>query len=620
MTASSLARRQRPTLSFAFAGLASTFALAPIAQAVEFELANGEVTGTLDTTLSYGQVWRVQGQAKDNDAANGNDGNRNFDTGLASEVFKITSELEARYQDYGLFVRGSAFYDTQIMDKRSDYYNNAAFAEPSQNYPNNDRFTEDTRHTSGRSADILDAYLYGSWDVLGLPLSARVGRQVFNWGEGLFYRGVAVSNPLDAAKYRLPGSQVKEVIIPVEALSFNLGLTDSLNLEAYYQLKWQETAMDPVGSYYSTTDIFGAGGEAGYATVPALIPAIAAYDLASGLPGGLGTGPYDSTRYLDPATGTFKVGNVVADDEARDSGQFGIALHYIAESLNYTDFGFYFANYHTKEPVQQVEFGAYQGIDMATLGGIIGAPAAQALATLDLSQNAQVRRRYVEDVRMLGTSFSTTIGNASVFGELAYRPNLPIAITATNDIVGDLVAQGVAGVSSIYDGNIAGSAACAQVAGQQLCRSGHVANYERVEAFNASLGTIYLFGPTLGFDALVGVAEVATEQLHGSSLSYIGYAPTAERRKFAGTPDIAGETVDRESYGYTVTARGTWNNVYAGVNLSPFIVHSHDFKGNSHLTGSFMEGRKAYTFGVRADYLGRFEAGVQYTVFTGAGS
>ncbi len=131
----------------------------------------------------------MQGQDKTNNDINGNDGNRNFDTGLVSEVYKITSDLEATYKNYGLFVRGSAFYDTQIMDKRNDYYDNNHPAQPSQTYPNSDRFTSETRDAAGNRAEILDAYVYGNWDVADHPLTARLGRQVFNWGEGIFYRG-----------------------------------------------------------------------------------------------------------------------------------------------------------------------------------------------------------------------------------------------------------------------------------------------------------------------------------------------------------------------------------------------------------------------------------------------
>ncbi|MDH0756251.1 DUF1302 domain-containing protein [Pseudomonas juntendi] len=603
----------------AWLGFASAITFTQPAAALEFALADGDITGTLDNTVSFGQVWRVQGQAKNNDALNGNDGNRNFDTGLVSQVFKLTSELEAKYQNYGLFVRGSAFYDTQIMDKRSDYYNNPAVVEPSQNYPKDDSFTRSTRHLAGRSADILDAYVYGAWDVADHPLTVRFGRQVFNWGESLFYRGVSVSNPVDAVKYRLPGSQVKEVLVPVEALSLNFGLTDNLSMDAYYQLKWKETALDPVGSYYSTTDIFGPGGNTAYAQVPALVPAMAAYGMATQIPGGLGQGPFNASRYLDPATGIFKVSNVQSDDKARASGQYGISLHYIAEALNATDFGFYFANYHAKEPVQQIDTGAYRGVDLTTLDSLIGPSAARALATLDLSQNANVRREYVEDVRMYGLSFNTTINNASVFGEISYRPNLPIAISATNDLVGDLLAQGVAGTSGLYDANLGGAQACASLGGKPFCRGGVYSNYERVESINASLGTIYNFGPSLGFNSLVGIAEIATQSYHGSDLSYTGYNPTPVKRKFAGTPDTTDNPMTREAYGYTLSMQGTWTNVYAGVNLSPFFVHTNNFKGNSDLTGSFMEGRKGYTFGIKADYLSRFEAGLQYTLFTGAG-
>ena len=183
---------------FAFAGLLPL--LGGQAQAVEFSFLDNEVSGSLDTTLSYGTLWRVQGQDKSNNDINTNDGNRNFDTGLVSEVYKITSDLEATWRNYGVFIRGTAFYDTQIMDKRNDYYSHNDPSQPSQSYPHDDRFTSQTRDIAGHKAEILDAYVYGSWDIGNMPLSARFGRQVFNWGEGIFYRGgINTTNPLNAA-------------------------------------------------------------------------------------------------------------------------------------------------------------------------------------------------------------------------------------------------------------------------------------------------------------------------------------------------------------------------------------------------------------------------------------
>lgn len=621
-----------PTLQFRPWQAGAALALLPLlvansVQAVEFSFADNRVTGSLDTTLSYGSMWRVQGRGKDNIGdINADDGNRNFDTGLVSEVYKATSDLSAKYENYGLFVRGTAFYDTQIMDKRNDYYSTTDGVErPSQNFPNDNEFTEDTRHNAGRKAQILDAYLYGNWDIYEQPVAAKVGRQVISWGEGVFYRGgVNTVNPVDAAKYHLPGSELKEVLMPMEAFSFNVGLIDNLSMEAFYQWKWKETQLDPVGTFFGETDLFAEGGNTAYTTETALIPAMAGYDLVNGLaPGILGMGPKGLNSYMNQETGVFKVANIGKDIEADDSGQFGVSFRYVAEALNSTEFGVYFVNYHAKEPQIAIDLRDYQGVDMATLGGIVGTDAG-ALATLDLAGNAEARRDYVEDIRMYGFSFNTTVGDASFSGELAYRPNAPISIAATDDLLGDLLMQGIMG-SPLLDSGVAGDAACAQVAGKNLCRSQLFENYQRAETYNISLSTIYNFGPMVSFDSVMGVAEVASQHIRGSSLKYTAWDGSS--RKFASTTDKAyvspengdSDQISRDSYGYTLLLSGSWNDVYAGVKLSPYVVYQDDFQGNSDRTGNFIEGRKAYTLGMDASYLNSFEVGLQYTEYFGAG-
>ncbi|MDT4812652.1 hypothetical protein FQZ97_456170 [compost metagenome] len=618
---------------FAFASLLPLCMTLP-AQAVEFSFADNEINGSLDTTLSYGTLWRVQGRDKANDDINGNDGNRNFNTGLVSEVYKATSDLGATYRNYGLFLRGSAFYDTQIMDKRNDYYDNNTPPQPSQSFPQDDHFTSETRSVAGRNAEILDAYVYGNWDLAGMPLTARLGRQVFNWGEGLFYRGgVNTTNPVDASALHLPGSEVKEVLMPIEAVSFNLGLTESLSMDAFYQWNWKETRIDPVGTFYGGTDLFADGGNTAYAKVKSLAnPAFQSLyrQLAGAHVGGL-----QGTDYLD-STGVIKVASVGQDINARNDGQFGVAFRYLAESLNATEFGFYFVNYHAKEPSVTAHLNdAYAGVDLdqlAALGGFGSysqlasaarggnAAAAQALglingaSAVDLTNQLVAQREYPEDIRMFGVSFNTTLGNASVFGELAYRPNLPIGVAATDDLLGDLISQApkLSSGQSVSVGN------------QQISLGAGSAihNYERVESFNASLGTIYNFGPALFFDALTGVAEIAGDHLRGSSLKYTAfdgsvrhYASGANKGASFGRDG----QVDRNAYGYTLQLAGTWNDVFAGVNLSPYLVFKEDFQGNSSSAGNFIEGRKAHTLGLKASYRSTLEAELQYTEFYGAG-
>jgi hypothetical protein len=601
--------------------------LAAQAQGVEFSFADNEISGSIDTTLSYGQLWRVQGRDARNDDINSNDGNRNFDTGLVSEVFKITSDMEVTYQNYGAFLRGSAFYDTQIMDRRNDYLSVSGPAQPSQNTPNDNRFTYETRHSAGRDAQILDAYVYGNWDLAERPLTARLGRQVFNWGEGLFYRGgINTTNPVDAAKFRLPGAEVKEVLVPVEALSFNIGLSDNLSLETFYQFNWKETAIDPAGTFFSETDLFADGGNTAYSTQPALIPLAEAY---TGLSQN-GVGGLQGGRTVD-GNGTIKVASIGSDLNAKNDGQFGLALRYIAEELNATEFGFFFVNYHAKEPTIAADLGSYAGVDLTQIAQ--GACVSQGLgaacldpdvladfaglaggaATIDVANQVNARREYVEDIRMYGFSFNTTVGEASVFGELAYRPNLPIGIATTNDLLGDLLTQAPA----LASGQVT------NIGGQQVQLGDVIHNYERVEAFNTSVGTLYNFGPLLSFDSLFGVAELGSEHVRASDLKYESITGT---RYYSGRPNnsyIGGydrdDQINKNAYGYTLVMSGTWNDVYAGVNLSPFAVFKHDFKGNSHQTGSFVEGRKAHTLGVRASYLNSLEAELQYTAFYGAG-
>ncbi|CDF85179.1 hypothetical protein PKB_3842 [Pseudomonas knackmussii B13] len=618
---------------FALAGMMPLL-LAGQASAMEFKVLDNQVSGSLDTTLSYGTLWRVQGQDKNNNDINSNDGNRNFDTGLVSEVYKITSDLQANYNNYGLFVRGLAFYDTQIMDKRNDYFDNNQPPQPSQSYPYNDRFTGDTRDNAGNGMEILDAYVSGSWDLGEMPLSARLGRQVFNWGEGLFYRGgVNTTNPVNASAFHLPGSELKEVLMPVEAVSFNLGLTDNLSMDTFYQWNWKETKLDPAGTFFSETDLFADGGNTAYTTVSALSNPLfqSLYpQLSAAHVGGL-----QGTSYLD-SNGIFKVASIGKDINAKDDGQFGVAFRYLAEQLNSTEFGFYFVNYHAKEPsisahlnpsyaglnVDQLAglggFSSYDQLMAAANGGNAGAQQVLGLvngaAAVDVANQVEAQREYLENIRMYGLSFNTTVGNASLFGEVAYRPNLPIGIATTNDLLGDLLNQAAA----------LASGKTVNIGGKPVALNSEIHNYERVEAFNSSLGTIYNFGPGLSFDSLMGVAEIAAEQLRGSSLKYTAYDGSV--RYYSSRANSAyvsgydrGDQVDRNAYGYTLLMSGTWNDVYAGINVSPYVVYRDDFQGNSYQTGNFIEGRQAYTLGLKATYLNSLEGEIQYTDFYGAG-
>ena len=112
----------------------------------------------------------------------------------------------------------------------------------------------------GHELDLLDAYVTGAFDVGDAALDLRVGRHVLNWGESTFItNGINAFNRFDVSKLRLPGSELREALAPIPMVSLSVAPTYNLSVEGFYQLDWEETVIDPVGSYFSTTDYVGPG-------------------------------------------------------------------------------------------------------------------------------------------------------------------------------------------------------------------------------------------------------------------------------------------------------------------------------------------------------------------------
>ena len=129
-----------------------------------FQLHEGPVfRATLDSTLSWGMQYRVQernyniigirngGQAY---SVNYDDGNLNYRRGVVSNAAKLTSELDLRSDNVGVFVRGTAFYDWENMHGKRE----------------RTKLTEEAEDAVGRGADLLDAYAWGSYDLGNIPV------------------------------------------------------------------------------------------------------------------------------------------------------------------------------------------------------------------------------------------------------------------------------------------------------------------------------------------------------------------------------------------------------------------------------------------------------------------
>ncbi len=361
--------------------------LSSMVHAVALDFGEGDdlVTMDIDTSITYGAQWRVQAADKkmlrgDGTivgtviAGNIDDGNRNFDPGLVSNRLTVLTDVDIRWRDFGVFLRGKAFYDTVYKDDHTDIdaagfavYNSGTAVGGTTNYRDFPKHTEDDY---GADIRLLDAFVYGFFDMGDHVLNVRLGEQAINWGESTFYPGImSVQNRIDIAASNTPGVEVKEILLPTGAIYGQINLTNNIDVEAYYQYEWNRTKLDGVGSYYSYVDQMGPGGE----------------------------------NYLAAVGGLVFAFPRAPDETPSHNGQWGAALRYLFD--NGSELAFYNLVSHSKTPSFVI-----RGTPIG--GGLI------------LPEDYVVR--YFDDIRLYGMSFSTVVGTTSVGGELSYRPNMPV--------------------------------------------------------------------------------------------------------------------------------------------------------------------------------------------------
>ncbi|MET3676123.1 MULTISPECIES: DUF1302 domain-containing protein [unclassified Pseudomonas] len=583
--------------------LAST--LASPAFAVSFNI--GEIEGQFDSSLSIGASWSTANPNKNligvNNGGKGlsqtsDDGHLNFKKGETfSKIFKGIHDLELKYGDTGVFVRGKYWYDFELKDEGREFKD----------------ISDSNRKEGAKSsgAELLDAFVYHNYSIGDQPGSVRLGKQVVSWGESTFIGGGINSiNPIDVAAFRRPGAEIKEGLIPVNMFYISQSLTDNLSAEAFYQIEWDQTVVDNCGTFFSQPDIIADGCTdnlrvlSSGRTLGQLPPPVQGLLAATGV------------NYNDEGV-LVRRG---ADRDARDSGQFGVAFRYMFEPLD-TEFGAYFMNYHSRAPI----FSA-TGASQAVFDGVAALPAR--LRPLIVAGNSQYFVEYPEDIRLYGLSFSTTLPTGTAWsGELSYRPNAPVQLNST-----DILFAGVTPLPGFNDASVLKG-----TAGQDL----H--GYRRKEITQFQTTFTHFFDQIMGASRLTVVGEVGVTHVGGlesTSKARYGRDPvfgpgelpngmcTALNQTTIDGSGLGSSTANLsrncENDGFTTTtswgyrARAIWdyNDVFAGVNLKPSVAWSHDVSGYSPGPGAnFEEGRKAVSLGLDAEYQNTYTASLSYTNF-----
>ena len=559
----------------AVAGLALLGTL-PLGLAQAFQVRSGDWTTSLDTTVSYGVSYRMEGQddkliARANGGSgsnsgliNSDDGNLNFRKGdLFSEMVKVVSEMDLRYQErHGVFIRGRAFYDFELEDDSRRHR----------------EISDGGLDEAGSSIDLLDAFVYGSWTVGERDLNARLGRQVINWGEGLFYQnGIGATNPVDINALRAPGSEVKEAYMPTFMVYGSYELRDNLTLEGYWQpgKAWEASKIDPCGTYFSTLDplgedceylsaaplqeqITGRVGEALAFDSPAAAQAWA-NSLAPGLVNNLLRG-YIPTTFIPRAQ----------DIDGDDSAQYGLALRWYVPELNDTELGFYYLRYNMQVPMIGLTVG--QPVILPVVGALPDASSSRYYA------------EYLEKRDLFGISFNTSIGGDSIFnglslaGELSYRPDTPIALGLNEYLPTALLNPDGLPVGTRLDG------------------------YREKDMFQASLAAIYNFNGLLGSDSAALFSELVASRVQGLESDVDYYEATSS------------------AYGAQASLQLTYTNVFNLVNLVPSVGYQYSINGVApQLTNGLDEEAQSWSVGLDAIYQESLTVGAKYVGYSGGG-
>ena len=601
---------KKTPLALAMAGAVTS------AQAIEYNV--GELNIQLANTVSYGIGWRLDerdrsqimpgngnaiGENTSGASYNYDDGTLNYDQGdIYTNVFKWSGDLEMSYRNYGGFFRARAYYDHAIMDQDTEFK----------------QLNEETENAAGRGAELLDAFVWADYDINYVPVTFRLGRQVLSWGESTFIQGGINSvNPVDASAFRKPGAELKEGLLPVNMFYTSIGLTGEITLEAFYQLEWDHTRSDPCGTFFSTVDFVAdgcgpviLGGTADERDILALRD----LEVDTGVP---------LANRVAPVT------ERIEDEEPSDSGQYGMAVRWYSEALGDTEFGFYYMNIHSRLPYIN---GVITNQDR--LGVLTGTPDME--VNEDASYNTYrplYQIAYPEDIKIAGVSFArSTASGASISGEISYKPDMPVQWNAFELIL----AGNGAPWSRLYQQR-------AEEAGNAADLYGEVGKgYDEFDIWQAQSTYIMFFERVLGADRLALVGEVGATYIpdlpdtddarYGRSGAYgIGnndgvYEPGGDTNYciFGGTSANVNSDYCTDD-GYTTKLSGgirlrsglTYNNAFAGVNMTPNLSIAYD-KGYGPEPGSqFIDDRLTVGLGVSFLYLNQTSVDVSYTNFSG---
>jgi hypothetical protein len=542
---------------------------------------------------------------------NFDDGNRDFNNGaLLNNRVSLYGETQMSLEwlglgDVGAVASGAAHYD-QVFHETNDHDNPDSVNRQGVD-ANGDRFGPvnewhpDAVDTNGTRYRMLERYVYGQWYLTDtMALALRAGTHLAAWGESLFFPGIAsAQGPFDATKANVPGVEVKEILLPVQQVSMQLSLTDTVSLLAYNQFEFKPTEIYPEGDFFSPADLVGPGSTFGYGSINPVHPERCQEPTVTDesglvLPGGndglcqAGSGFENQPEYIM----TLRT----ADKDPGDKDQYGFGLKWqVMPDLN---LGGYYLHYNNHNPYVQLNMGYAR---IGDVGGSCsngpGSDGCQPVTTQAFNTKVPVSYTvaYADDIEMNAISFSTVFWVFNIGGEIIQRKNVDTSLEAV----------------------ISGVVAPVHTRGDTT-------------TFQASF--LYVNNPDfLMYDEVVVVGEAGfttvdrttpVRNVDGICMSGSDPADCTPGKPDAGYTSYGNVLFyDKESWAFQMLILPKGRNVFSGWDIGTPITISWLVDGTPSTPGVFGalygEGDQRLSVGVTAQYVQNLEFSLNYNAFFG---
>lgn len=428
----------------------------------------------------------------------------------------------------------------------------------------------------------------------------------------------------------------------------SLGITENISFEAFYQYEWQETRLPVAGTYFSTNDFASENGyqnnvQLGFTSNPDMDLAHVTSSLnnlysdwgsalqAQGIdPLSAEASAMLANMYLAyPTKVALKGKGANGMTKPKDSGQYGMKFSWYVPELNETEFSFYHVNYHSRRPLISAVASDFTAASIADDLAYIAKHEITEDNVTDLDAFSSGALVYPEDIKLYGLSFNTVLGETSFAGEFTYREDEPLQIDDVELLYSVMPEQlAVAGIRPDF----------AEISQLETLAPGEgVQGYVTSDTMQLQFTATHLFGPSLGADSWVLLGEVGGVTINdmpdpnelrlnvsgtgrtGKMYGVEGKDYTLLHQALSNGPET-NPFPSASAWGYRLVAKGEYNNLFSGVNVSPRMVFSHDVNGiTPDPMYLFIEDRKSLGLNLNFNYQNAWSLDMSYNKFWGGG-